>query len=212
MVDAFFAEYPAEWYRHHRATEEKDHAVVGEAMALLFSPRTAIDYGCATGNVLAAIRSVRGRGVLVRGVDAPHLTAFFGPSGGSVEPALPAEYFVSYDLRELNGGIPAWAWPPSRDRWDLGICTELAEHVPEETGRRVVKLLAATTSRVLWSAAVPGQGGTGHITERPREFWQEVFAENGWVRDAVAEPYVARYVARTSWAGRLQVYHPERRA
>jgi SAM-dependent methyltransferase len=61
--------------------------------------------------------------------------------------------------------------------YDLIQCLEVAEHVPASAGSVLVDNLVRHGSLVLFSAAVPGQGGKGHINERPLAYWRDMFAE-----------------------------------
>ncbi|CAK0866685.1 unnamed protein product [Prorocentrum cordatum] len=61
---------------------------------------------------------------------------------------------------------------------------EVAEHVPAQFHDRLVQMLAKATRRwLVFSAARPGQLGTGHLNEsmRPRQEWQRMFEEQGLV-------------------------------
>ena len=60
-------------------------------------------------------------------------------------------------------------------RFDLASCLEVAEHLRPERADSLVADLAALSDVVFFSAAVPGQGGSGHINERPQSFWIERF-------------------------------------
>lgn len=69
--------------------------------------------------------------------------------------------------------------PPSPPRCDLAFCFEVAEHVPPDLGDALVAFLAATAKEILFTAAPPGQGGTGHINEQPMAYWETRFALHG---------------------------------
>ena len=43
------------------------------------------------------------------------------------------------------------------------------------------------SDRVIFTAALPGQGGTHHVNEQPHEFWDELFRACGYRRSALAE-------------------------
>lgn len=63
--------------------------------------------------------------------------------------------------------------------FELVLSLEVAEHVPAEHTAELVRRLASATSKYLvFAAARPGQGGTGHIDEsmHTREWWIEQFA------------------------------------
>jgi SAM-dependent methyltransferase len=67
-----------------------------------------------------------------------------------------------------------------RKTYDLVQCLEVAEHVPAESGRTLVDNIVRHGSKVLFSAAVPGQGGKNHVNEQPYEFWRDRFLERGY--------------------------------
>jgi SAM-dependent methyltransferase len=62
---------------------------------------------------------------------------------------------------------------------DLAYCFEVAEHLTPELGRKLVRFLAQSAPLVVFTAAHPGQGGTAHINERPKEYWIKEFADAG---------------------------------
>lgn len=63
--------------------------------------------------------------------------------------------------------------------FDLSYCFEVAEHLPPELGDRLVAFLASTSPTVVFTAAAPGQGGTGHINEQPKHYWISRFEKLG---------------------------------
>ena len=65
-------------------------------------------------------------------------------------------------------------------RTDVAYCLEVAEHLTPELGDRLVTFLTLVASRVVFSAAHPGQGGAGHINEEPREYWTARFLRRGF--------------------------------
>lgn len=66
------------------------------------------------------------------------------------------------------------------DRFDLAQSLEVGEHLPEVASDVLVDGLCAGADRVLFSAAVIGQGGEFHVNEQPLSFWQEKFAARGY--------------------------------
>jgi SAM-dependent methyltransferase len=73
---------------------------------------------------------------------------------------------------------------------DLAYSFEVAEHLPPELGERLVEFMCQIDApTVVFSAAQPGQGGTGHINEQPSAHWVQRFAERGYRLD---EPRTAR--------------------
>jgi 2-polyprenyl-3-methyl-5-hydroxy-6-metoxy-1,4-benzoquinol methylase len=76
---------------------------------------------------------------------------------------------------DLNDAEPAALHGP----FDLAICFEVAEHLPPALGDAMVRFLARTAPAVVFTAAPPGQGGTGHINEQPQRYWLERFSSEG---------------------------------
>lgn len=67
------------------------------------------------------------------------------------------------------------------DRWPLSLCLEVAEHVTPAGGAFLLAELCRVSEVILWSAAIPGQGGDGHINEQWPCYWAEGFNSLGWV-------------------------------
>jgi hypothetical protein len=84
----------------------------------------------------------------------------------------PQVIFFQHDLRE-----PLWL----NSRAQLTICLEVAEHLPQSSiGVFTETLVKHTKSTLLFSAARPGQPGTGHITMK----------DQGWWRERIERPYL----------------------
>jgi SAM-dependent methyltransferase len=65
-------------------------------------------------------------------------------------------------------------------RFDLAICVEVAEHLPESSSEELVKHLCSLSDYVLFSAAIPYQTGVGHVNEQWQTWWEELFNQNGY--------------------------------
>ena len=134
--------------------------------------RSVVDFGCGTGAWLKAFRENGADTVL--GLDQ------FDPSG--MQLLMAAQEYRRVDLtRELQ--LPR--------SYDLAICLEVGEHLPAAASRILVRNLVRASGRIVFSAATPGQGGVGHINERPLWDWVELFAEEGYaasdfIRAAIA--------------------------
>lgn len=64
--------------------------------------------------------------------------------------------------------------------YDLAVCLEVVEHLPARNNREVVRMLTEAAPAVLFSSAVPGQGGAGHVNEQWPCYWRELFAQTGF--------------------------------
>jgi hypothetical protein len=65
------------------------------------------------------------------------------------------------------------------EKYNLAICLEVAEHLTRKAGLNLVKCLCEASPLILFSAAIPGQGGNGHINEQWPTYWQQQFALHG---------------------------------
>jgi hypothetical protein len=57
---------------------------------------------------------------------------------------------------------------------------EVAEHLRASRAEGLVKMLCGLSDRVLFSAAIPFQGGTGHVNEQWQSYWARLFRRNGF--------------------------------
>ena len=65
-------------------------------------------------------------------------------------------------------------------KFDLLICFEVAEHIQKKHSRQLDTNCTQNSDTVLFTAAPVGQGGVGHINERPNGFWIDLFVEQGF--------------------------------
>lgn len=120
--------------------------------------KSVIDVGCGTGAWLSVAKA---HGCCVLGVDgyAPDETLM-----------ISRDEFVRYQLE--RGGYPC-------DGYDLALCLEVGEHLNALTAHHLVQWLCEAKF-VLWSAAIPNQGGVGHVNEQWPSWWERLFAEHGY--------------------------------
>lgn len=80
---------------------------------------------------------------------------------------------------EIDYEMPLWQ-PGLGFKWPLALCLETAEHLTPAAGAHLLAELTRVSDAILWSAAIPGQGGDGHINERWVTDWAEGFDSCGW--------------------------------
>jgi SAM-dependent methyltransferase len=130
--------------------------------------RSIADFGCGLGAWLSVWREA---GLEVQGVDGPYVDM----AKLLIDPDkfIPADLAMPIDLGR---------------RFDLVQSLETAEHLPESAAVDFVASLVRHADRVLFSAAVPGQGGEHHIHERPLDYWRALFRGHGYVAVDIVRP------------------------
>lgn len=103
-----------------------------------------------------------------------------------IEPEIVAPVASHRGVHLLNFDITRTAPPPVLDRkFDLVLSIEVAEHIQRSSHEALFDFLAARAGRwVVFSAARPGQGGHGHVAERPELEWRDEFVSRGFSFDA----------------------------
>jgi SAM-dependent methyltransferase len=124
-----------------------------------FQPTSVVDVGCGTGTFLSVFREL----------GVPETLGIDGAWVDREKLHIPEDTFLEADLEA----------PIRLDRrFDLAVCVEVAEHLAPEAADRFVKDLCSLSDIIVFSAALPGQGGQNHVNEQPFEYWQEKFAVN----------------------------------
>jgi hypothetical protein len=144
----------------HALTLNTAEAVLSIVCATFGPPNSVLDVGCGVGTWLYAAKA---KGASrVRGIEGAWINEI-------QELAVPRESIDSIDLEA--------GWNADQD-FDLSISLEVAEHLSPAAGSRLVDQLCFASPLVLFSAAVPGQGGNGHVNEQWPNYWQKQFAKN----------------------------------
>src|SRR4029079_10313289 len=92
-----------------------------------------------------------------------------------------------------------------QQRFDLAVCIEVAEHLPESAAAGLVKTLTRVAPIVLFSAALPGQGGHGHLNEQPRGYWDDLFRGDGYTAVDCLRPRIWQN-AEVAWWYRQNLF------
>lgn len=146
----------------------------------LFHPESVIDLGCGAGDWLSVWSEIAG--CSIRGFDG----AWVPKSSLCIQSS-------SFNTAEFCTKVP------DLGSADLAMCLEVAEHVPDITGKEFVAALCQAAPIVVWSAAVPGQGGYGHINERYQDYWVREFAGHGFKPFDLIRPQIWMNSAVSWW-------------
>lgn len=161
-------------YTHIETIHNKQSSdIILPLLAIKFSFNSILDIGCGIGTWLA---SAKGIGVeTVFGVDGNYVDTTL------LKKFLNLNFFLAHDLRD-----PLLL----KRQFDLTICLEVAEHLPEYSAATLVKSLVMHSEVILFSAAIPGQGGQYHLNEQWPDYWAQLFATHGYVFLDIIRPLI----------------------
>lgn len=137
----------------------------------LLKPASVLDAGCGLGTFLYCFKQQGVERVL--GVDAAW-----------VDKKLLAQYLEEDEFQEVNLAEGFEVKQP----FDLAVSLEVAEHLPERSADRFVESLVKASKIVLFSAAIPLQGGQHHINEQWLPYWEEKFKAHGYQMHDILRP------------------------
>lgn len=124
----------------------------------LTNPESVIDVGCGVGTFLKAFKN---KGVkYILGLDSTNYL-----NTDYLE--IPHTNFIDCNLEKK--------YPVIDKQFDLALSLEVAEHLDPNSAKKFVAFLTELSGCVYFSAAIPGQGGVGHVNEQWPEYWIELF-------------------------------------
>jgi len=134
--------------------------IIGKMIDWIY-PESACDVGCGVGTWLAVAREL--------GID--DVQGFEGPWAKTANLVLDTGEVSFQNLEEKV----------AMDRkYDLAISLEVAEHLAPSRAAGFVADLCDLSDCVMFSAAIPMQGGTGHINEQWQSYWATHFTAQGY--------------------------------
>lgn len=145
--------YDDAWRARVRSGARASSEVLAQLVVDRFAPKAVVDVGCGEGWLGKALEEL---GVHTTGVDGP---------------------WVHDGAIHVHLEHPPY---PELGPYDVATCFEVAEHAPEACADELVAWLTSLAPIVVFSAAVPGQGGEGHVNEQWPGYWAEKFAANGF--------------------------------
>jgi SAM-dependent methyltransferase len=163
--------YSSQFYAIQQAGSMRSADVIVPLVLSLFPISSVLDVGCGVGGWLQVFAR-NGVGDYL-GVDGDYIPRHMLK--------VPTEKFVAADLAVL---------PDFGRTFDLACSLEVAEHLPPSCAERFVDGLVRAAPIVLFSAAIPHQGGTAHLNEQWPTFWAALFAQHGFVAVDCVRPRI----------------------
>ncbi len=137
---------------------------------------TIVDLGCGTGRLVDRLNQA---GHYAYGVDiAPN----------SVDPDILKSWNNRFSFQPLWEKIPL----VSHQLWDVGVCTDVMEHIPEELVKDTLQCIMRACHQVFFLIAgtLDYAGRMGevplHLTVKSHAWWLERFLKMGWGVDMLS--------------------------
>lgn len=154
--------YPREFYQDLTHTALPSARRIVPIVRDLITVNSVVDVGCGNGAWLAVFRETGTADVL--GIEGD---------------------WIDEDQLLIDAGcFRRWSLSaslPVDRRFDLAISLEVAEHLPPERADGFIAELTRLAPAVLFSAAIPNQGGFNHLNEQWPAHWADLFARRAYV-------------------------------
>lgn len=97
-----------------------------------------------------------------------------GPWIDKTQLLISEDQFTVFDL---GSGKPYH----DKNKYDIACSFECAEHISKDYADLFVENLVNLSDIIIFSAAIPGQGGDYHINEQKQSYWINKFKERGYI-------------------------------
>ena len=153
--------YTTEFYKDILAGSKRSAEIILPLVFSEINPKSIVDIGCGSGAWLSIAKKNNISDVL--GLDGRYAMS---------DLQINTDEFRATDISE--GFL--------LDRkYDLALCLEVGEHIATKQSPVLVDSLTKAADVILFSAALPGQGGNHHVNEQWPEFWQRLFLDKDFV-------------------------------
>lgn len=122
----------------------------------MIKPKSVIDVGCGLGTWLRAFKEF---GI----IDYMGVEQHYNPN---IQYFINKEKIIITDLTKpfiLNR------------QYDVVLSLEVAEHLPQQNAEQFIQTLTSLGNIIIFSAAIPHQGGQNHLNEQWPTYWENIF-------------------------------------
>ena len=157
-------------FEHHESVYSDSSAeVIVPLLIKLFNPKSVVDVGCSIANFLKIF--LKNEVKDIQGFDGAWVDL------SKLASNIPVEKFQKIDLEKEFVQYAS----EGKKKYDVLISLEVAEHLSADFSKNFVKSLCLLSDTIVFSAAVPLQGGQDHINEQWHSYWIKIFNDVGYV-------------------------------
>ena len=129
----------------------------------MFHPVNVLDVGCGIGTWLSVFKE---NGVReIQGIDGSFVNKELLLAYISESEFFAHDLSISFDFGK---------------KFDLVTCLEVGEHLEKKHAYSFIKSVCKHSDTIVFSAAVPGQGGQNHLNEQWPAYWINIFKMHGF--------------------------------
>jgi len=159
--------YNENWQTYHFTHFRPKNMNFAKILLEMYNWESVVDFGCSIGSLLEVFMKA---GKTIKGYEY-----CYEESLPSIKKIPGLENYIEFGdvSKDIDAGLH-----------DASISIEVAEHIPTEYSESLVKnLVTSTKELVVFTAATPGQGGTGHINCQNPSFWINLFKKYNFEYD-----------------------------
>ncbi|MBL7700156.1 MAG: methyltransferase domain-containing protein [Chitinophagaceae bacterium] len=149
----------------------KDAELIVPVLMELFNPKSVLDIGC-------------GPGAFLKVFEDNGITDLKGIEGSWLDQS---KLLIDKDrivIADIEKGFTL------QKKFDIAICLEVAEHIRESYAGQLVTALTTHSDVIIFSAAIPAQGGQNHVNEQWIGYWRDLFAARGFMMYDMIRPRI----------------------
>ena len=173
--------YDEKFYEISEDAREQDAEIVVPQIINWLKPKSIIDFGCGLGTWLSVVKQVD-LNIEIYGLDGDYVN--------EKELKIDKRFFKAVDLSKPI---------QIKESYDLAMSLEVAEHIDEAASEIFIDNITGSSDNVLFSAAIPEQGGVHHVNEQWQEYWISKFEARGYSADVSVRNFFWHAQEITPW-------------
>ena len=159
--------YTKKWQDYHYTHFRPKNNNFARILLKMYDWDSVVDFGCSIGSFLEVFLEANKK---IKGYEY-----CYQESLESIRRVPNLEQHIEFGnvSTDLQAGV-----------FDASVSIEVAEHIPTEYSESLVQnLVNSTRDLIIFTAATPNQGGTGHINCQKNEFWINLFEKQNCYYD-----------------------------